>query len=168
MRLYAAFIALYLFSPLVAHADDDELSRPTLRGLQGVGVLIENLRFEFEQNGLTRSAIQTDVELKLRQAGIPVLSRDMLLQSAGKPYLYVQVSVCIASSDLSCAFHISVELRQNARLERDPNIYSSVSTWSTLGLTGTVEKMNVRMVRDSVKDQVDQFINAYLAMNPKK
>jgi len=42
-----------------------------------------------------------------------------------------------------------------------------VPTWTT-GLTGTTGNLNIRGVRDHIKDLVDQFINAYLAVNPKK
>lgn len=58
-------------SPAVAM--DTELSRSTLKGLRGVSVMIESLEPEVERDGLSRSTIETDVELKLRQAGITVV-----------------------------------------------------------------------------------------------
>jgi hypothetical protein len=39
-------------------------------------------------------------------------------------------------------------------------------TWSVSSV-GTVGRDNIRRVRDFIKDFVDQFIHAYLAVNPK-
>jgi hypothetical protein len=60
----------------VATAGDNELTRRSLKGLKWVFVAVEGLEAEVEQNGLTKIAIQTDVELKLRQAGICVLGNE--------------------------------------------------------------------------------------------
>jgi hypothetical protein len=73
MRLYIACITLlFSLSPMV-RADDTENNRRTLRGLKGMEAFVASLQPEVEQTGLTKSAIQTDVESKLRQAGILVL-----------------------------------------------------------------------------------------------
>jgi hypothetical protein len=65
------------------------------------------------------------------------------------------------------AFHISVELHQNVVLDRDPNILSiGATTWSS-GEIGTLGKGAIRDLRDHVKDHIDKFINAYLAVNAK-
>ena len=43
-------------------ADDGDFARATLRGLQGMYVLIEDLPPESERAGLTTQQLQTDVE----------------------------------------------------------------------------------------------------------
>lgn len=163
MRLYTAFAVLFLFSVPIAHAIDSQDTRSSLRGLKGVEVIIDlSPRPEAEQNGLTTSAIRTDVELKLRQAGIPVLATE-----GGNPWLGVIVNV-VPSSGTIWPYAITVELRQNAFLLRDSSILAlGTVTWSVGAISG-VGKQDLSSVRDVVKDQVDKFINAYLAVNPKK
>src|SRR5438034_8470713 len=72
-------------------ADDGDFARATLQGLQGVYVLIEDIPPENERAGLTTPQLQTDVEGQLRQAGIPVLTKDHAFRLHGAPYVYVYV-----------------------------------------------------------------------------
>lgn len=163
MRLYAAFATLLVFSAPIAHADDNEASRRSLRGLNGIEVFVGTLPSEVEQNGLTKSAIQTDVELKLRQAGIPVLD-----PKVGSPWLDVNVNVLSDSNSAIWTWTIRVELHQDAILTRDSSIFAKDAVTWGLGMFGQIGKQNLRSLRDNIKDKVDQFINAYLAVNPKK
>jgi hypothetical protein len=169
MRLYTAFVVLFLFSTPIARALDTEVSRSSLRGLKGVAVVIEELPTESEQNGLTVSAIRTDVELKLRQAGI-VVAPLLDPATAGDAALMVDVGI-LPDSNVNVpiwSFSIQVSLGQNAALLRDPSIFLPLATtWGVSGF-GSVGKQNLRSVRDFVKDLVDKFINAYLTVNPKK
>lgn len=86
----------------------------SLKGLTGVTVLEENLSAEAEQDRLTRAAIQTDVEVKLRLAGISVLTSAQGLQTPGEPFLYVRVNAMKVSPTAlnSYAYSIHVSLRQ--------------------------------------------------------
>jgi len=56
-----------------------------------VSVLIEDIPPESARAGLTTQQLQTDVEEQLRQAGIPVLTKDQAFRMQGAPYLYVYV-----------------------------------------------------------------------------
>ena len=154
-----------LLAASAATAGDDEFSRPSLKGLKGVYVLVEPLEAEVERDGLNQTSIQTDVELRLRQAGIKVLTEAERLAAPGTPFLYVLVN---AKSGSPYAFSINVELCQDVRLDRDPSMQiSGATTWSVTAV-GTVGRNNLRDIRDMVKDYVDRFINAYLSVNPKK
>jgi hypothetical protein len=53
-----------------AGADDDPTSRETLRGLIGVRVVVAQLDPAVQRLGLSMPQVQTDVELRLRAAGI--------------------------------------------------------------------------------------------------
>ncbi len=55
----------------VAAAGDTESQRKTLAGLQGVTVNIVPIDPQIERDGLSMSAIQTDIELRLRPRGSP-------------------------------------------------------------------------------------------------
>ncbi|MFQ5875317.1 MAG: hypothetical protein ACE5JL_16175 [Dehalococcoidia bacterium] len=140
----------------------------TLSGLFGVEVVVENIKPEAERDGLTRAALQTDVELRLRQAGIRVLTKTQGLRTPGRPWLYLNVST-LKRSDGSYAYHASLGLKEYVRLERAPSRVELAETWQTLGIIGTVGIQRLHtVVREAVRDMVDAFINAYLAANPKR
>jgi len=47
-------------------------------------------------------------------------------------------------------------------------VYHGKTTWNTAGLIGVIEEDSFRRaVREVLADQTDQFINDYLAVNPK-
>jgi hypothetical protein len=111
--------------------------------------------------GLTTEAIQTDVELKLRLAGMRVVKRNESVQIPGTPYVYVTVNV---SKDAKAA-SVEVILNQNATLERNGEFVFGVTTWSSGGL---ISNPNEQFIRGQIKDTVDEFLNAWLSVNPKK
>ena len=167
-NLWIAVLALVvgLVSPTLARDLPGE--RASLAGLAGVNVLIEAMDPDVEPEGLERSALQTDVEVKLRQAGVRVLTITESLVAPGSPYLYLRVTTVQADKVLPLyAVEIHLELNQEVMLARKPEIALVAPTWSTswVGAAGT--KMLDR-VRERVRDRVDEFINAYLAANPKR
>jgi hypothetical protein len=156
---------VFLLAASAATAQDADVSRQSLKGLKGVQVLVESLEAEVEQGGLTKTSIQTDVELKLRQAGITVLTAAESMAAPGSPYLYINVNT---QGGPLYAFSIRVELKQSVRLDRDPSIeVYGVATWSAESV-GTVGQDHLRDIRGPIKDYVDQFVNAYLSVNPRK
>ncbi len=160
---------LGLFASVVS-AGNTESERATLRGLEGVDVVVEDIRNDAERDGLTKDAVQTDVELRLRQAGIRVLTREERLNTPGQPWLYVKVFTVTRSGGL-CAYNsIDVEFWQSVRLDRDSSLFwgADQKKWSTPRIVGTAEGGNLRDVRETLRDKVDQFINAYLSVNPKE
>src|SRR5882762_6955521 len=161
-----AFLSAIMTSRLVGQ-EDSEASRRTLAGLKGVYVLIEKISDDAQRDGLTEDQIRTDVELKLRQTGITVLSLQESVTRAGAPHLYVRVSTLKNSAEPFYAYNAAVELDQDVKLIRNPSVTSDVATWSTTML-GTVGSGNLRHLREVVRDLTDQFINAYLAANPKR
>ena len=88
---------------------DTELQRQTLKNLQGVEVLVGHLGPEAERDGLSRSTILVDVQLRLRQAGITVVS-----DKDGAPTLYVRVNALRFRDQPSglYAYSVALDLRQ--------------------------------------------------------
>jgi hypothetical protein len=146
-------------------AVDNEQSREVLRGLPGLGVLVERLNPDAEHAGLTETQIQTDVELRLRQAGIAVLTEGERLRTPSMPVLYVRVSTYKRGEIGVFAYNISVELLQFVLIEHN-STHVTTTTWST-GALGIVGEQNLSLIRASIRDYVDRFINAYLAVNPR-
>jgi len=146
-------------------AQDNENTRLTLRGLQGVSLHVEPLDPQIEKSGLTKNQIQTDTELKLKLAGINVLTGGEFLKASGHPFLYVDVNISMLKTQITrYLFYIRVELNQEVVLVRTPDTKVSAVTWST---GGWGIDFSIDNIRQTVKTQVDKFINAYLAENPK-
>jgi hypothetical protein len=127
----------------------------SLKGITSVSVLIEELPSGATKLGLMPSTIQTDVELKLRLAGMKVLAQSFIS-------LYVSVN---ATPD-GRAENITVELLQPVTLNRD----SSIVVWTAI--TWIRQRVallyNSQDIREAVKDEVDTFLNDWLSVNPKK
>ena len=158
------FVVIFL-SASICSAQDDEFARRTLKGLTGVKIVIGDLFPVLKEGGLTEDQIRTDVELKLRMAGIRVLSNEEW-PSGLLPYLYVRVYG--SKSEIGfVAINIYIGLKQDIILTRNPLISSEAFTWST-EYTGHVGVKKITIIRESIKDLVDEFLNAYLSVNPKK
>ena len=142
-------------------------NRATLQGLKGVGVLVEKLPPEVEQEGLKRDQVQMEVESKLRTAGIKVLTKEEAFNTPGEPFLYINLNINIAKTESDIyPYSIDLLLIQKVSLLRDPKLTSYAVTWSTGGV-GSVGKPILSQLRESVEAMVDVFVNAYLMENPK-
>lgn len=168
-RRFSLAALLLAAQAATASAQDVDASRRTLVGLQGMQVGIEALKPELERLGLARTTLQTDVELRLRVAGLKVLSPDQRLDAPGRPILYVQVSaMTVQVADGLYGYTVKVALLQDVRLNRDSTIATVATTWDSGPILGLVGEDNLaNHVRGVVRDAVDKFANAFLAANPK-
>ena len=141
--------------------------RGSLKGLKGMYVMVGNYP-DIKKDGLRESTIKTDVELKLRMAGIKVLTKEECIKDPGNPYLWIGVHSFKNEIIDIYAYCIIVELKQRVILSRDKKIECPATTWFTTVNIGTVGANNVNSLRDNIKDRVDVFINDYLAVNPKE
>jgi hypothetical protein len=168
IKAFFSFVGLVVLSMICgdAQAQDIEQTRNALKGLTGVFVIIETpLEPDAIAGGLSHDAIRTEVELKLRQAGIRVLSGDEWERTPGKPYLQVWPKVLKGGTLGGYIYHISVEFKQHVSLVRTPDIKVFGATWSAEHMGYTPD---LKDIRDRMKDLVDKFIAAYLSVNPKK
>ena len=145
-------------------AADTEATRATLRGLRGVGVLVEPLDPDVERAGLTTLQLQTAVEGQLRKAGIPLFTTEERASVPGHPFVSIHVQVLLRSYAL-VAYFTQVALHQRASLDTDASL-ATVATWH-VGVQGTIEKVHLDTLDDSVREAVDHFINAYFGVHPK-
>jgi len=143
-------------------ASDTAKTRATLRGLYGVLVLVDPLLAEIDPSGLTRRQIQTDVELKLRKAGIKKYSLADRI-GAARPELHVSVAVIKAEGWY--VYGVNVEFRQTVVALRTAEPAEQATTWSTSGAVGTAKSLGA--IEIAVGDRVDVFINAFLSVNSK-
>ena len=166
--LLGLIVFLFTWSAFVSvtFAQTKKQEIESLRGLQGVRVVVENIHPEAERDGLTRSQLQVVVELELRKAGIKVLTEEEQSSTPGSPFLYVNVTAVRRKASVIYGYSISVELCQVVVLYRDQSIMITTTTWWS-GVVGTVGAPKLQDISDSVKEKVDVFINDYLTVNPK-
>jgi hypothetical protein len=122
VRCVIVGVSFLLLASSGAQGFDTETTRATLRGLEGVHVVVEALKAEAERDGLTRTQIQTDVELRLRKAGIRVFTQQEVVHIPGQPWLYVRVGTLKHPGLELYVDSIDVELRQWVYLARHPNL----------------------------------------------
>lgn len=136
----------------------------SLIGLRGVYVFVEDKNPPAEKYGLTKKALQTETELQLQQNGIKVLSKEERLKTPGMPYLYISVYTIVRGQP--AAVYITVKLKQDVTLMANHGLYCGATTWEEERFM-LVSEDKLKDIGEYVKDFVDQFINDYLAANPK-
>jgi hypothetical protein len=165
MRISLTWIlvgSLMGFPAAAAAAADSQIERASLTGLTTISVVVEELAPIAEKNGLTTAALQTDVEGRLRQAGISITPD-------ADAYLYVHVTVADPGASLPLPYVVDVSLMQEVTLPRGLKTRTPLQcpTWS-LNRLGMSSADRVRApVTDRVHEFVDQFIRAYQSVNPK-
>lgn len=144
--------------------DDNAYTRETLRGLSGVGVVIEDLSSNATRAGLTTAQLQTDVELRLRKAGVRVLTASERKETPGGPFL----AVIVTAREKLGLYGYSVEVHFLQRVYLERNFTDALAITWAVDSTGTVGADRFRQgIRESVGDHIDKFLNAYLAVNPR-
>ena len=145
-------------------AQETDAARATLKGLSGVGVWVGDLASDITQRGVTKQQLQTEVERQVRRAGIAVFSGQEAAAPSDMAFVAVSVTTLQHTGDLY-AYAVDLAVYQTATLMRDPTP-RSLATW-TVGSLGLVEADNLRAISTSVSQQVEHFIQAYRAVNPR-
>jgi hypothetical protein len=158
-----ALVVALLLLPSVSHALT--IHQKALVGLRGMHVLVEKMDPQAEHLGLTEAQIQTDVELRLRKAGIRVLTEKEWKEAPGMPYLYVHVNTLVMQKLPIIANSVHVGLKEVVTLARG---FKAVGEIWRADSIGNIGPENISKIRGYVGDQVDKFINDYLAANQKK
>jgi hypothetical protein len=143
---------------------DDEAARETLKGLPGVVVWVWDIAPDTEHGGVTKQQLQIEVEQQLRRAGITVSASEDSGIPSDMALLTVSVTTLRHTENLY-AYAVDLALYQTATLLRDPTP-RSLATWS-VGSIALVESSDLRAIFTSVSQKVDQFIQAYRAVNPR-
>lgn len=135
----------------------------TLKNIRSCRVVIEHLPETAKSFRLTEEQLQTDMELKLQMAGIKV-------DSEFAPFLYVAVTIQLNKNFLGTTGYsamLIVQLRQFVTVEIN-GVRSIAGTWERSGIIGGPKQISEgERIRQMVRDYADQFVNEYLAANPK-
>lgn len=140
--------------------------RDTLRGLKEVSVLVEYLPDDVEREGLNREQLQRDIEVRLRQAGLRVLTIAEVAHSPGAPYLYVAVYPITGPSTNLNAYAVALTLKQLVQLSRNPSTELFATTWDGPMQLSPLGELKVDL-RTKIFDAVGRFIIDYRDVNSK-
>ena len=142
----------------------DSGSRESLRGMFGLGLVIEEVSPDASADGLSQEAIRTTVEQALRSKGIRLLTERT--RSGSSPYLYINVNTLKEELGLY-AYTVTVDLKQFVGLLSMKNKKTWGTTWSA-SVIGMVRQENVnQIITDAVEPLAKDFIDDFLAVNPR-
>src|SRR5208282_415483 len=105
MKLKAIAVLLgvvLLLLPTFSHALTTK--QEALVGLKGVYVYVDKMDPQTERLGLTQDQIKTDVELRLRKAGVRILTKEEWLETSERPYLWVNVGTSFSPDTIIVSF----------------------------------------------------------------
>lgn len=144
----------------------DAGSRESLRGIPGVGVVVEDIGSDASADGLSQDAIRTAAELILRSKGIRILTNIERTPSGSVPYLYINVNTLKEELGLY-AYAVNVEFKQVVGLLSIKGKLAWGATWST-SVVGAVGEANLRqIIADGVEPLVKDFANDFSLVNSR-
>jgi len=159
------FLPLLVFTSMALAIGDDKYSRPSLKGLKKLAVVVQiekPISEDFRKVGLTEERIRTGIELKLQESKIDVVHIENL--PSDTPIFHVEMSGS-RKSDKIFSFLIEVELWQKGTLKRDPQIEVVAATWSAgifgLGSASTI----ANDIMGWINGMMDTFVKAYSSVN---
>ena len=140
-------------------AADSEL----LRGLDGFRLAVDRIGPDIERDGLFRSTLQEDMELRLRIGGAKVLSEEEAEKKPDAPCLYLYVDALKCS--LGYVYKIRLSLMEPVKLVRTNAKVSAtvLRIPDELGITSSLSE-----IRDAAGNVVEEFVKAWKGVNPKK
>ena len=157
LTLCTAFLSINIAEAV----EDSPSSRATLKGLPGLSVGVPRLS-GCESAGAYGPAIQAKVEFQLRQAGVKALKTGQ-----GLAVLRIILS-CFPVRSISATAFLNIVRVDQAIPWPSSSTPSVVVTWhSEIGL-GIGPKTEIsKALRKEIQKRVDQFIEAWLSVNPK-
>jgi hypothetical protein len=160
------FILLSL--AVIASASDDKTDRATLKGIKSMCVVVEVA--DQAHTKLSKEELQTEIEGKLKQAGVTV-------DKNATSCLYLNVRVLQALGRQAIrrkekpiplyAVDLRLEFLQTVALTRDPTVKTYAPTWSTANMATVAADDVGKTALEITTSLVDQFVTAYKSVNPQ-
>jgi len=167
MRYIVIAILMTLVGFDLGLAQTRDQQRESLRGLQGVEVVVDEIKPDAQADGLSQDSIRATVELILRSKGIRVLTQSERSEMPSKPYLHVSVGTDKQASG-QYSFSARVELHQAVSMVHRPQHIMPAPTWVTPVKLRTVSQQNIRLwIINSIEPLVREFASDFLAVNPR-
>ena len=135
----------------------------------------------FDNEEAFENKLQTQVELIIRKSGIKVTSASKETQPLHVIILVFGIKIPAESlhpslhNDIVYAYscRLTVELSQFVKLKRNPEIEALLRTWPMSSLEGSLlmsfSKEGIcKQIEEELSEKMNEFINDYLAANPKE
>ena len=151
--------ALLVATLVVPVAAQDDVERENLADLREVNVVVEELAVDAEAAGLDRRSIETAIEQRLEERGVP------LGNSRSAADLYVNIDTFRGSTGLY-VYCVEVSIQQLVTIESN-QLRTLADVWQLASL-GTVGAGNLPEVEGVVMQIVDVFVEDYLETNPPR
>jgi hypothetical protein len=149
--------------PRVVSGQALAIDHKLLEGLGGVEVVIEGFPQVAEQGGLSIDQLKSEVESVLRMENIRILTSEDRTSVQGTPYLSVHVDALKLGKEY--AYHIELQLKEIAFLERDSSkISSGAAIWRAAFLGKGYSPQDIFR---STADLAGIFVSDYATANPK-
>lgn len=163
--LYAAAIVaftLLMWSSYGFAFGDDKQARDSLRSIKHIGIVVDwdSSGMEEEELNPLKEKIEKHVFQRLQLKGIKVnaaTSNDM------PPFLSLEIE-SVKCGDRTHALYVTVKAMQEVVLKNNQSINAVSPTWSSGGVIGITDEESIQ---DVVSTLVDEFVTAYLSVNPK-
>lgn len=157
-------LVLVLSLLTVSSTISSELEQKSLADIAGMHLIVEPLGNEALETGLSQEKLKTDAEQKLRLAKIEV-------DPKFGPHINILINCAFPKSasgqEMGYIAMVQVEFNQEIYvLENFHRMYAP--TWESSILIWGSKSGFENDARKRVRDLMDQFINDYLAANPKK
>ena len=151
--------ALLLLPPAIRPAGDAPLDRATLRGLKGVGVVIDVLDPELVKLGVTRDLLVARLSARLQRDHITV-------DPAATEFAGLRI-VAVRAGRGPFALSVALGVYQPVLLSRDHDIRTSTQTWEVETVLMADPKVLVTACNESADDLADRFAAAFHSVNPE-
>ena len=161
-RAFPLAVACLLAIASRTAGQDVDAERESLRGLDGLRVQVEDLTDKAREGGLTEAALHTYLEMRLRQARIPILPKDEGGQS--RAYLYLEVRAIPVRARGGWTYRLDLDVKQRACI-RGGGSCPWLTTWDVGALVITPDNL-ADHVRGVLVGYMDDLVNDYLAANP--
>jgi hypothetical protein len=149
-----------VLSTAYAFLSTDE--KEILKGVDRVRIEVARFKPEIERDGLFRSTLQKDMELKLQLAGMKILSEDEAPNSSNCLCLYLDIDALKCS--IGYVYRVQVILKEMVTLARKP-VKSIGTTYSTPDHFSISQSLSE--IRENARDVVDEFIKEWMEANLK-
>lgn len=160
MPLLLAAIALAITVTAAPDLTEDE----SLRGIDGIMVIVERLHEDANATGLDRETLDAVVRDGLQKAGVRIYSADERMADDRRPYLYVNCNVMRAggSTDM-VAFSLDIEVHQRVTLAGGE--YAQGLTWAKSYLGIQSADRAAQQIRHVLAGYITQFTEAHTTAN---
>ncbi|MGI8992501.1 MAG: hypothetical protein ACR2I2_23330 [Bryobacteraceae bacterium] len=168
MKLFALLLLACCATSFAADAQ-------SLKGIAGIWVLVENLNPDLQKAGLSKEELRSDIEDRLREAGIAV---EEPRESGAGPFLYIELTdIAVPAGGKrkskpnlrreGTALYVRLELQQSVALKREPSSSLLSDTWHQ-SLIGYAEPARAgEVAKGWVRELTDRFVKAYRTANPQ-